>query len=376
MEAERVETLIVGGSAAGLAVARCLEQRGRPAVVVEREPHVGTMWRHAYERLHLHTPRSRSGLPFLPMPANYPRYPSRQQVVDYLELYARTLKQPPHFSEAVQSVRRDGAGWTVVTERATYNAANVVVATGNARVPFIPDIAGLDSFSGTTLHSSEYRSGRDFIGRRVLVVGFGNSAAEIAIDLHEQGARPTLAVRGAVNVLPIEIAGIPIANLGLIQRIFSARVADMVNVPLCRLLVGDIERVGLRQLPYGPAVQIREHHHMPVMDIGAMALIRAGDIAVRPGVERVTANGAVFVGGEEEDFDAIVFGTGFRTSVPEFLGDRPELVDEVGTPRTSGEATPATGLYFCGFRVVSSGALREIGVEAQRIAEMIDTTDG
>lgn len=365
------ETLVVGGSAAGLAVARCLEERGRDVVILEREADVGTTWRHAYERLHLHTPRARSGLPFLNMPAAYPRYPSRQQVVDYLDLYASRLKHPPRFGENVSSVRRDGGHWVVATPATTYAAANVVIATGNSRVPFSAAIAGAERFAGTLLHSSAYHSGRDFAGQRVLVVGFGNSAAEIAIDLDEQGAVPTIAVRGAVNVIPREILGIPVASLGLVQKLFSAEIADRINEPLCRAIVGDIEQAGLRKLPYGPAVQIRDHHQIPVIDIGTMALIRAGRITVRPGVDHLTERGAIFADGSSDAFDAVILATGYRARVTDLLGDSPHLLDAGGTPTTSGEPTAAPGLYFCGFRIVAGGTLHEIASEARRIAELI-----
>ena len=365
------ETLIIGASSAGMAVARQLQERGKPYLLVDREASVGRMWRHAYERLHLHTARARSGLPFQPMPASYPRYPSRQQVVAYLEDYLRDLKQQPMFDCSVTAIRRDSQRWVAQLGEDSIRAQNVVIATGNTRVPVSPTFEGAGSFTGPILHSSQYRTGATYRGQKVLVVGFGNSACEIAIDLSEQGASPTLAVRSAVNVIPRDILGIPIQSLGLVQQLFPMRVADAINAPVMRLVLGDIRKLGLRKLPYGPIEQIRVHQQMPLIDIGTVALIRAGRVAVRPGIARFTASGVVFADGSEGVFDAVILATGFRAGLGDLLAGVTGVLDSVGTPLVSGGQTAAPGLYFCGFRVTSGGALREAGLESARIAGLI-----
>ena len=365
------ETLIVGASSSGMAVARQLQERGKPYLQVDRADAVGPMWRNAYDRLHLHTTRSRSGLPFAPMPRSYPRYPSRQQVVDYLEFYRRGLAQQPIFQSEVKRISREGDRWRCELAGETITARNVVLATGNTRLPARPSFDGQGSFNGQIIHSSDYRTGAAYRGQDVLVVGFGNSACEIAIDLCEQGARPTLAVRGAVNAIPRELLGIPIQNLGLIQRFVPARVADAINAPVLRLALGDIRKLGLRKLPYGAIEQIRVHQQQPLMDIGTLALIRSGSIAVRPGVARFTSTGAVFADGREAKFDAVILATGFRPALGEFLPDVPGVLDANGAPLVSGGRTAAPGLYFCGFRLTSGGGILEAGIESGRIADVI-----
>src|SRR5207244_8183372 len=121
----------------------------------------------------------------------------------------------PRFGEKVISVKRDDRAWIVRTEISEWRADNVVIATGHARVPEKPSWPGLGDFRGRVLHSSEYKSGAEFKGRRVLVVGFGNSGGEIAIDLFEQGARPAIAVRSAVNVIPRDFVGLAILAWGI-----------------------------------------------------------------------------------------------------------------------------------------------------------------
>jgi len=365
------DVIIVGASAAGLSVARCLEAAGRSPLVVDAASDVGTMWRNAYQRLHLHTPRAASGLPFLPMPASYPRYPSRQQVVDYLEAYVATLQRPPQLARRATHIHREGDGWIVETPQGPLSARAVVVATGNTRVPLVAHWPDEDSFGGEVIHSSAYRTGANYRGKRVLVVGFGNSACEIAIDLVEQGAAPTLSVRGPVNIIPRDLFGIPIVSLGLVSKLFPPRIADAINAPLLRLALGDMTRLGFRRPPYGPIEQIVVHHQIPLLDIGTVALVRSRAIAVRPGIARFTADGVVFDDGREEKFDAVILATGYRAALGDLLADVPDVLDVEGTPLVSGAPTAAPGLYFCGFTITPGGTLRSIGREARAIARDI-----
>jgi cation diffusion facilitator CzcD-associated flavoprotein CzcO len=371
--AMRTNTVVIGASAAGLATAACLARAGVAPLVLEQHDHVAHAWRCHYDRLHLHTSKGLSGLPYHPMPATYPKYPSREQVIEYLEGYARRFSIEPRFGQRVTKVRREADAWTVETEQGDRIVAqNVVVATGYTRVPFEPTWPGREHFRGEVIHSSKYASGRRFAGQSVLVVGFGNSGGEIAIDLHEQGAKPTLSVRGAVNVIPRDLFGIPILAVGIAMGTLPARVADAIGRPLLRASIGDITVLGLRKLPYGPNVQIREHGRIPLLDIGTIALIREGHIRVAPGVRCFTTDGVELEDGTRVAFDAVVLATGYRPALADFL-EVDDRVDERGLPAKSGRQT-LPGLYFCGFYVSPNGMLREIGIEARRIAASIGTS--
>lgn len=366
----RDPTVIVGASAAGLAAAACLRRRRVPFVLLEQHPHVAHAWRNHYQRLHLHTPRGGSGLPGFAMPASYPKYPSRQQVVDYLEAYSAHFSLEPRYGHAVTAIVRRGGGWSVSAGEDQFTTRNVVVATGYARVPFRPAWPDEGLCQATILHSSQYRSGADFSGQRVLVIGFGNSGGEIAIDLVEQGAATSISVRGAVNVIPRDVFGVPVLAAGVALKVLPAKVADALSAPLIRLIVGDIEKLGFKKLRYGPIEQIRSMKRIPLLDIGTIPLIRNGKLKLVPGVARFTANGVEFSDGRTEAFDAIVLATGYRPAIAEFLPDAIDILDDDGVPRVSGEAV-VEGLYFCGFRVARTGMLREIGIEAERIAGAI-----
>jgi len=363
--------IIIGAGPAGLAVGACLRRAGIDSVIFEKSDRVGAAWHFHYDRLHLHTDKTRSALPLLPFPARDPRYPSRQQVIDYLEAYAREFALQPRFGHEVTAARRGGEGWVVEANGDRFESAHLVVASGYNAVPHLPLWPGQDAFGGTVLHSSAYRNGAPFAGQDVLVVGFGNSGGEIAIDLHEHGARPALAVRSAVNVIPRELFGVPILAVGRLQGLLPPRVADALNAPLLRFVIGDMRRYGLRKLPYGPATQVRIHHRIPLIDVGTLALIEQGAIVVRPGIERFTTDGVLFTDGREQSFAAVILATGYRPQVSAFLEDAGDALDDQGAPRTSGGPTPIPGLYFCGFYVSPHGMLGEIAGEATRIGALI-----
>jgi cation diffusion facilitator CzcD-associated flavoprotein CzcO len=247
-------------------------------------------------------------------------------------------------------------------------AKRVVIATGYPRVPKLPSWPGRERFGGTVIHSSEYKNGKAFRDKRVLVVGFGNSGGEIAIDLHEHGARPSIAVRSPVNVIPREILGVPVLAIGIATAWMPPAIADATSAPIIRATVGDITKLGFRKLPYGPMRQIKEHRRIPLIDIGTIALIRRGKLALRRDVRELHEKEVVFEDGVREPFDAIVAATGYAPRVDAIA---PELdLDADGCPRTSG-AEIAPGLHVCGFYVSPTGMLREIGIEAERIAASI-----
>ncbi len=370
------QTIVVGAGPAGLAVGACLQRAGLPCLILEQADKVGVAWHRHYDRLHLHTDKRHSELPFAPFPKEYPRYPSRLQMISYLEAYARQFRLEPRLSQQVISARRIEGGWEVQTQDIRYQAPNLVIATGNSREPWLPTWPGQDSFQGRILHSSEYRDGEPFRGQKVLVVGFGNSGGEIAIDLWEHGARPSLAVRSPVNVIPRDLFGIPILAIGILQSKLPPRVADALNAPLLRAVMGDLTRYGLRKLPQGPITQIQGSARIPLIDVGTIKLIKRGQVKVLPGIERFTENAVLFTDGKQEEFDAVILATGYRPRVNAFLGKDLAVYDDAGTPLFSGPESPVPGLYFCGFHVSPTGMLRDIAIEARKISAAISRSAG
>lgn len=363
-----ISTVIIGASAAGLATAVCLQQKNSPFILLEKEAHVATAWRNHYDRLHLHTDRGNSNLPHLPMPNRYPKYPERAQVVDYLEQYTAHFGLEPRFKQTVTAVKRQEGKWQTETEDSVYLSDNVVVATGYTRVPQLPTWPGQASFPGPILHSSAYKNGRDFVGKQTLVVGFGNSAGEIAVDLCEQGAAGVfMSVRSPVNVVPRDYLGIPILTIGQVMDYIPPKVADLMAVPMIKMSIGDLTKYGLQKLPYGPNVQIRQDGKIPILDIGTVKHIKDGSIKIMPAIEKIQERTVYFSDGREQEFDAIILGTGYKPELNKIIQGVDQTLNDEGSPLQSGvEAAP--GLYYCGFYVSPTGMLREIGIEAEKIA--------
>ena len=282
------ETIVVGAGPAGLACAAALRRSGGSVIVLEKADRVAASWRHHYDRLHLHTHKRQSGLPGLPMPAAYPKYPSRDQLVAYLEDYAAHHRIAPRFGTTVLGVRQR-AGWVVETDTATLTAGNVIFATGIAGWPLRPAWPGMDSFPGRLIHSSDYANPKPFSRCRVLVVGLGNSGGEIALDLCDAGNDVSLSVRSPVNVVPRDLLGIPILTLAILQRSLPYKLVDALNAPILRLAIGDLEPFGLRRPAKGPMTQVAEDGKIPLLDIGTIDRIRRGLITVRPGIARIRA---------------------------------------------------------------------------------------
>jgi len=362
------DVIIIGAGPAGLACAAAMKAAGLSATVLEKAGTVGAVWRLHYDRLHLHTDRDHSGLPGMAMPRDYPTYPSRAQVVEYLEAYARHFEVRPHFNTEVQRVARSGESWHVETGTGELAAPVVVVATGIATAPHRPSWPGMGTFRGDILHSSEYRNAAAFAGKRVLVVGFGNSGGEIALDLAEAGIDVALAVRSPVQIIPRDLLGLPILTWVLLYRHLPARLVDTINAPVLRLALGNFEKLGLRRASKGPRQMVEEDGHVPLIDIGTLARIRDGSIRLRGGVDRMTDSTVVFADGAEETFSAIVLATGFRPDLRRLIAGEDGLFDQHGMPRVTGRPTAAPGLYFCGQITVPTGQLREIAIEAERIA--------
>jgi cation diffusion facilitator CzcD-associated flavoprotein CzcO len=364
------DAIIVGAGPAGLACAATLSRAGLKTTILEKADTVGAVWRRHYDRLHLHTDRGHSALPGLAMPRSYPRYPSRAQVISYLESYAAHFNLQPSFGHAVRSVRRDGTSWRVDTDTEHYTAPLVVIATGWADFPHAPHWPGQDRYRGEVIHSSGYRNAAPYAGKRVLVVGFGNSGGEIALDLAGAKIEVTMAVRGPVRIVPRDLLGLPILSWAILQNWLPPRVADFLNAPLLRLAVGSTRHLGLQMERKGPLQMIAEDGRIPLLDIGTLARIRDGSIKVRGGIKRFTDDGVTLADGGTEPFDAVILATGFRPDLRPLLPETSGVFDAHGLPLTTGRATTEPGLFFCGHIVVPTGQLREIGIEAKRISRL------
>lgn len=347
--------LIVGGGPSGLAAAACLQTKGIPSLILEKSDGIGSLWKYkAYDRLHLHIPKQFCELPYFPFPEDYPLYPNRQQFVSYLELYFRHFSMQALFNTPVERASYDSElkCWKVRTSGGKEFCARwLVVASGENAEAVSPALEGLRDFKGGVVHSSNYKTGADYEGKRVLVVGCGNSGMEIALDLANFKARPSLVARSPVHILPREIFGTSTFAVAMrMMKSFPLWFTDMVLVWYTFAMLGDTSVYGFQRPKDGPMTIKCKQGKTPVLDVGTFAKIKAGEIKVFPGVDHLTAHGAKFANDEEREFDAIVLATGYRSNVPQWLQDDSGFFSEEGLPKNPSRGTwkAERGLYVAG----------------------------
>ena len=364
--------LVIGGGAAGLSTAAALARRGIDSTVLERDDRIGGSWARRYDCLRLHTVKRYSGLAHYPIARDRPRYLSKDQYASYLREYSEALALDVSLGEQVDAVRPDPGGgdgldWQVRTNRGMRRAAVVVIATGHYAEPHLPRWDGADEFMGRVLHSSDYVTGASYRGQKTLVVGLGNSGAEIAADLAEHGAAsisisvrttPPIVTREMFGVVPVQLLGIALTPLGM------PRMIDRCGAVLRRFAVGDLTPYGLGRAEWGPFTARKP----AVIDVGFLKQLKQRRVTVRPDVSRFEATGVVYADESREVIDVVVAATGFRTGLDAIL-QVPRVVDDTGRPLfRSGRPTSTPGLYFVGFDETVRGHLFEANRESKQLA--------
>jgi len=365
------DILVIGAGPAGLASSACLRHEGLAHVVLEREGNIGAAWHRHYDRLHLHTTKAYSGLPMTPWPKAAPRYPSREQVLQYLQAYAAEHHIAPRLGVTVHAVKRVGKRFEVDTSAGVMSPRIVVVATGYNGVPTLPSLPGLSGFRGTAIHAGVYKNAAPYQGKRTLVVGCGNSGAEIALDLAEHGVDTALVVRGPVHVVPRDLLGRPTQHTNVLLSHLPLGLRDAIAMGTIGLVVGDLSRWGIVRPAMGPNRMIEATGRIPMLDVGTIAMVKQGRIRVLPAVEEVLPDSVRFAGGAVHPFEAIIFATGYAPGLGKLIEGFETIADARGRPHRFGEETGIAGLYFVGFKNPATGALREIALEAPRVARSI-----
>lgn len=366
--------LVVGAGPAGLAVGASLRKRGVEPLVVDRGAAVGDSWRGRYDRLHLHTPRVQSALPGMPIPRSAGRWVARDDMVRYLADYAVHHGIEPRFGTTVHRLERNGDGWTAQTGDGELRTRQVVMASGFNAAPVLPDWPGADAFPGELLHSSAYANPDRFRGRDVLVVGAGNTGAEIAADLADGGAASVrLAVRTPPNVIRRELGPVPMTLLGVSLDFTPAWLADLVTGFLQRRSVGDLTRYGLPAARQGVVAQQRATGVTPTIDVGLIEALKAGLVTPVAALERFEGPDAVLADGTSLQPDVVIAATGYTTGLLPVVGHL-GVLDDRGRPLVRGARTApsAPGLRFVGLSSPLKGLLLQIGLDARAAARAID----
>ncbi|MEP6764166.1 MAG: NAD(P)/FAD-dependent oxidoreductase [Gemmatimonadaceae bacterium] len=365
------EILIVGAGASGLSVAGALRKEGLHAVVLDKDDCIGGSWARRYERLHLHTMRAYSGLAHLPISRRLPRYVSKSDYAQYLQEYARHFDLQCVLNCTVQQVRRSNDGspyeFAVETNDETWRSRIVVVATGQHGIPVIPDWRNMEQYEGRILHSFCYKSGIAHTGKRVLIVGAGNSGAEIAVDLVEQGAAfVAISIRTPPAIVPRDFLGTPVQLFGVLMSRLPSGIADAISSAIARIALGDLTRYGLGRAEWLPFSAKR----IPTIDVGFVKQLKGGAVQVRPNIAHFTRTGVMFDDRREEAFDDVIVSTGFATGLDRLLAI-PNVLDEMGYPKELDASAAEPGLYFAGYTHSHRGHLYEANRASRRLAKII-----
>ncbi len=375
--ASQTTTCIIGSGPGGLAAARALKRYGIPYEQFERHSDVGGLWdpknpgTPVYDSAHFISSKTQSAFTDCPMPDEYPDYPSGREILDYIHHFAERygLKDAVRFNTAVERAEPDGkGGWTVTLANGeTKQFANLIVATGTNWHPNRPDIPG--HFNGTAIHAVDYASPDLFRGKRVMIVGAGNSGCDIASDAAIHADKAFISVRRGYHFLPKHIFGMPADVFAHSGPTLPMPIQQWVLGKLLRLMVGDITRYGLP----APDHKVFESH--PIVNSELLHHLSHGNIHVKGDIERFDGNDVVFKDGSREALDVVVFATGYNYNMPylpegtvPFRAGRPDLYLTV-----FGRDLP--GFFAMGFEETNSGGYFLYDEMANCIANAIADRD-
>ncbi|MDI2585839.1 NAD(P)/FAD-dependent oxidoreductase [Psychrobacillus sp. NEAU-3TGS] len=341
-----LDTIVIGGGQAGLTSGYHLQKRGLRFLILEASAQEGGSWPLYYDSLKLFSPAGFSSLSGLKFPGEKNRYPNRDEVVQYLKDYRRHFQLPVRTNQRVETVEKGGEGFIVRTMTGDiFQARTIINATGSFNNPFIPSIAGQEEFKGLTLHSSEYKNSSRFDNQRVVIVGRGNSAIQIAVELSDV-SQTSLAVLRPVQFVKQRIWGQDLH--------FWIKLIGFDTFPFWRFK---------KTAPSSSAVNDTGNYK---------ERLEAGKPDQQPMFKSFYQDGVIWSNGVKEPVDTIIYATGYRPQFPylEKIG----ALDNEGTPTHKAGISNIPGLYYVGLegqRSFASATLRGVGPDAQYVVKKI-----
>jgi putative flavoprotein involved in K+ transport len=381
------QVVVVGAGPAGLAAAAMLKRRGVEPLVLERTGEVASSWRSRYDSLRLNTPRFTSTLPGYRMPRRYGRWPVRDDVVEYLEEYARLHELRIQFETELSRVERadratgsknDNARWLLDTSSGQIPTRFAVLATGHDADPKLPDWPGREGFAGELIHSADYRNPEPLKGKDVLVVSARNTGTEIAYELATSGGcRVWTSMRTPPSVFPREWPrGFPLNYSSVLLESFPDAALDQVGFLSQRLIYGNLSKHGIPRAPLGVQSATKKRHVSVLVDAGFIRALKDGKLKLVAAVERFDGPEVVLADGSRLQPQVVIAATGYNRNLPGIVGHL-GILDEYGVPTLNGETLralehpSAPGLFFTGYYASAAGQLRFMRIDGRRIARAI-----
>ncbi|MEO1100978.1 MAG: NAD(P)/FAD-dependent oxidoreductase, partial [Pseudomonadota bacterium] len=352
--------------------------RGISPVILDAADRPAASWRARHPQLHLNTHRRLSHMPGRRFDAEAGAFPARDAVIRYIEDYEADLGIRVRRGVRAEKVQREAGGWAVETSAGPMAARHLIIATGPDRVPVVPDWPGADTFEGELIHARDFGRVEDCDGKRVLLVGAGNSSVDIANHLScRQPEQVWMSVRGGATVAPVYVLGVPTHLLTPALRHLPAGLMDRGLALLSRLVCGDLTRFGLPGPVQGALARIHEDGSPPALDNGFAQAVRAGDIEIVPEIAAFDGPRVRLQNDSVISPDLVICGTGYRPGLEPLVGHL-DVLDDRGEPQFSGlETSPGhDGLWFFGFRNSLWGNLNERRREASRLATTIGQGTG
>jgi putative flavoprotein involved in K+ transport len=363
------DAIVIGAGPAGLAVARELDhQHGIKALVLDRAAAPAISWRTRYDNFRLNTTGFLSHLPGQRIPLTAGRWPTKEDMVRYFDHYVARQNIALLLGCEVHRIDRAGGFWRLDTSSGEIRSPAIVLATGNYSAPSIPAWPGLSGFTGEIVHSGSFTNAWPYRGRDVLVVGTGNSAADIAVQLAHDGARrirlavrtPPHLVRRAIGPVPSDIF------LELSSRV-PARVIDPLIAVMTRLMWGDLSSYGFQRPTLGLKATVETRGRIPTLADELIDLVRAGRIEVVGAVKAVESDRVILADDTSVAPQVIIAATGFATDLDGLVGHL-GVLDEHGNPRGGFACHAGNGMFAIGYGIPPNGPLRAIRIHATPLA--------
>jgi cation diffusion facilitator CzcD-associated flavoprotein CzcO len=348
-----VTYLVIGAGPAGLAAIRSLKDAGLAVEAAERNADVGGQWLYGaqssgvYASTHLISSKSTTAFADFPMPEDWPAYPSRIQIEQYFKDFAKKFGLYPliRFNDGVAKLVRAGSGWRANFDKGeSRDYEGVVIANGHLSDPLMPKVSG--NFSGTAMHAKEYKSPEIFEGKRVLIVGMGNTGCDIVVDAVHRAKSVLWSVRGGNHFVPKFVAGKPADERNHKAKIVLPKwLRSRLHEPIARLLAGPPERFGL------PKPEHRLYDRTPIVNSLVLLHLGQGDVQVRTPIKSFEGSTVIFEDGKRDEVDIVVFATGYKITFP-FLDELSLLnwQSQFGAPRLCMNMFPPedNGLFVAG----------------------------